>query len=115
MIQPMRCPNCGAPLPDTDAEQVRCAYCGTVSQITRDSAGARRPFIPSAEGAAKLNAYAQQIERERENPSPGREWVPAQGASSRQRNLWLAYVGLRLLVILLLVGAILYVLLIAAK
>ncbi len=65
-VQPLRCPNCGAPLPDTDADQVTCSFCGTTSRIARDPSGVRRPFMPTPEGLAKLNAYTQQIARERE-------------------------------------------------
>jgi len=65
-VQPLRCPNCGAPLSDTDADQVTCKFCGTTSRLVRDSFGERRPFMVTPEGAAKLNAYAQQIERERQ-------------------------------------------------
>ena len=110
MIQPLRCPNCGAPLPDTDSDRVTCTYCGTVSQITSDASGTRRPYIVSAEGVAKLNAYAQQVERQRagENAPVRRLYVPGPGATRTQRGIWLVYMGLVLLVALVLLGIIVY-------
>jgi len=111
------CPNCGAALSETDSNRVTCAYCRTVSQIAREARGVRRPFMATPVGLAKLNAYAQQIERERARE--GRE-TRAQSVASQYRNdynrsQWLVFRGIRLLVIAFIVGAILLVLLYAAK